>query len=185
MAKLELAILVGAESKAWLEKAEQLVTRLEELTKGKKNGKRNENSDAEEESTESEDDFEEETASKKSSKGKKKVQKAEDFDDEDGDDNDSDSSDDEEGSDDDDSDASEEDSDSEPVKKKGKGKKVTHEDAQTACKERVKREIEDNGLDAKSARAVVSGILKKKFKVSSVSDLDEDQYAEVVKVMKK
>jgi hypothetical protein len=195
MAELKLALLVGAESKQWLADATALVNRFEELVE-KANGKRTSKStegkskavEAESEEDDSED-FEETSKKGTAKSGKKKVQKAKDFDDDDdSEDDDSDSAGDEEDSDDAEPEASEEDSDddaeSEPVKKKGKAKKLTSEDVNAACKERVKREIEDNGSSAKDARAVVSGILKKKFKVSSVTDLDEDQFTAVIKAMK-
>lgn len=192
MAELKVALLVGAESKQWLADATALVNRFEKLVEksnGTKGTSKSKAVEAESEEDDSED-FEEETSKKSAAKSsKKKVQKAKDFDDDDdSEDDDSDSAGDEEDSDDAEPEASEEDSDddaeSEPVKKKGKAKKLTSEDVNAACKERVKREIEDNGSSAKDARAVVSGILKKKFKVSSVTDLDEDQFAAVIKAMK-
>ena len=59
--------------------------------------------------------------------------------------------------------------------KKEKAKAVTLDDVNDACLERA----------ARSNRAEVLGILKKHFKVKSVTDLDEADYAEVIKLLKK
>jgi hypothetical protein len=163
MAKLELAILVGQESKEWLQKLETLVARLESAGGGGKV----KDSDAEE-------DDEDLTP-------KKKAAKKVDFDDdEDSDDADSDDNDDSEDEDSEDDDEEEKPKRGRPAKKKA----LTDDDVNQACKERVARLVED-GTDQKEARAEVVGILKKKFKVKSVAELDPDQYEAVIKVMAK
>lgn len=60
-----------------------------------------------------------------------------------------------------------------PPKKKAKAKKVTVDDVNDACKARA----------ASGSRAEVLGILKKKFKVASVSELEPEQYAAVIAAM--
>lgn len=59
-----------------------------------------------------------------------------------------------------------------------KAKKLTADDVNDACKLRAKR----NG-GGKDGRNEVLAILKKKFKVTSVMDLKEDQYAKVIAAM--
>jgi hypothetical protein len=68
----------------------------------------------------------------------------------------------------------EEEGEDEKPAKKGKTK-VTLDDVNDACKERARN----------SNRAEALGILKKKFKVDSVSDLKPEQYEAVIKAMKK
>lgn len=64
-----------------------------------------------------------------------------------------------------------------------KVKKFTMADVNAACKARVTREMSDNELDSKEARDAVLSILKKKFKVKSVTDLEPEDYAAVVAEM--
>lgn len=64
-----------------------------------------------------------------------------------------------------------------PTKKKAK--KLTVDDVNDACKERA---TDEGG--GKVGRSAVLAILKKKFKVTSVTDLDEKQYAAVISAMK-
>lgn len=67
--------------------------------------------------------------------------------------------------------------DEEPVIKK-KAKKITVDDVNDACKARA---AETGG---KEGRQEVLTILKKKFKVASVNDLEPEQYAAVIAAMK-
>ena len=73
----------------------------------------------------------------------------------------------------------EEDKEEEPApKKEKKKKKLTVDSINDACKERAQR------LGGKEGRAEVLGILKKKFKVSSVTELKPDSYAAVISAMR-
>lgn len=61
-----------------------------------------------------------------------------------------------------------------PKKAKGKkSKKITSDDVNDACKKRASGD----------RRKEVLAILKKQFKTESVSDIEEDQYADVIKAM--
>lgn len=161
MSKIELALLVGAESKQWLSDLQATVAKLEKL-QGKKPKE-------EPEADEPEEDDDEELAPKK-----KKKAKSVDLDD--------DADEEEETESDDEDDADEEE---ETPKKSTKKKKLTDDDVNTACKERVARLMESDGMDQKEARAEVVGILKKKFKVKNVAELEPEQYEAVIKVMSK
>jgi len=165
MSKLEIALLVGAESKSWLERLEKALAKLETLngpvvsddddeedikpTKGKK-PKAFDDDDEEEapEETESENDEDEED---KPVKGKGKKPKA--FDDDD-----------------------EEEEDIKPAKK-GKAKKLTIDDCNDACKERA-------AAGGKKGRKEVLALLKENFGTESVSEIEESDYAELIRVMK-
>lgn len=149
MAKLEVALLIGAESKAWLADVTALVERLEKATAGKTTKLKG--MTTEEEFEESKDDeFSEE----------KTVVRANGFDDE------------EESSDDDEEDFTK------SATKSKKAKKLTLDDVNAACKERAASEG-----GGKAGREVVLGILKKKFKTTSITDLKPDSYALVISTM--
>lgn len=71
-----------------------------------------------------------------------------------------------------------EDDDEDEKPKAKKAKKLTADDVNEACKALL------SALGGgKTARAKVLGILKKKFKTESVSELKPDQYAAVIKAM--
>lgn len=160
MAKLEVALLVGNESKQWLAEATRVVERMESLLKQA-------NNEGDDEPTPEDD-----------SDSKKKVKvvplKAKDvtFDDE--------WKDDEETSAKDSSDEEEDDEEdfTTPPPKKDKVKALTSEDVNEACKARAAR------TGGKAGREEVLTILKKKFKTQSISDLKEDSYAAVIAAMK-
>lgn len=193
--KLELGIMAGAESKQWLMDITKIVDRLEALlvktetrvqtgvaeddeetapqpvkaTKGKKAvpAPSFDDEDEEEEtakpaakatsSFDDEDEEEETAAPVKATKGKKA---AASFDDE-----------------------VEEDEAPVAPSKKTKEKKLTFDDVNDACKARVLREIQTRGCTGKDARSAVLKLLTKKFKVTSVSELEPTQYADLIKVM--
>lgn len=147
--QLELKILAGAESKAFLADFAKQVDRLEKLTGGKglKPTDKNEISDededdAKDEETDEDDDFAPKKASKKGSS----------FDE-------------------DDADAEE----APPAKTKKK--KLTVNDVNDACKKRAA------SVGGKAGRDEVLKILKKKFKVESVADLEPEQYADAIEAV--
>ncbi len=165
--KLELAILAGDESKKFLVDLTKQIDRLEKLS-GKKAKASEETEEEEEVETEEEtevedddDDFSEKAPAKKG--------KTEDFDDEEVEES---------------ADEEEEEAPEEKPKRGRKPKKLTSDDVNAACKDNVHAQIE-RGTGSKEARSNVVALLKKKFKVSSVSDLEEDQYADVIKALKK
>lgn len=122
------------------------------------------NTDVDENDDDAEDTDDEELAPTKKSGGKKA--KSFDDDEEETDDTESEESDDEDDTE-----------DEEPAPKKKAKKKLTVDDVNEACKARAA----DTG--GKEGRAEVLGILKKKFKTQSVSDLKPEQYADVIKAM--
>lgn len=177
MARLELVLMAGAQSKEFLDDLTKLVTRLEKAA-GKKVSKATE-ADEDEETDEEEDD--EALATKKKKKSKKTAKTSDDDEDEEGEEEDDEEEETEEEeedeSDEEKEDADEEEEDDEEessTKKKKKSKKLTVDDVNDACMAKAKEED----------RKVVLGILKKKFKVTSVTELKPDQYAAVIKAMK-
>lgn len=143
--KLEIGVIAGAESKAFLVELTRQIDRLEKLGGVAKT--------AEEKTEESTEDEEEEFEEAPKKRGKKR---AEDFGD--------------------DEPAAEE----EEAPKKGKKKKLTLDDVNDACKARVKAIIEEQGCTGQDARSAVLKLLKKKFDVKSVSDLEPEQYEDVI-----
>lgn len=119
------------------------------------------------------DDGVEEAPKKSAAKGKAKAASAEEsFDEDDGFNEDAESSFD---------DDSFEEEEVKEAPKKGKGKaapKVTIDQVNDACKERVKK------IGGPDARKKVLALLKKNFGVTSVSELEPSQYADVVASMK-
>lgn len=157
MAKLEISLLVGAESKEFLKKFADLVERMEAAVATKATAP--EYTTVEVEETEDEDV--EVKPSKKKPKAKPAVvEEAED---------EEDAVEETEAEEDDESEEEEE----EAPKAKPKKKKLTIDDVNDACKARAKG----------GKRKEVLNILKKQFKVESVSELDEDQYADVIAAM--
>lgn len=150
--KLELAILAGAESKAFLATLTKQIDRLEALTAGvgatsTKTKKSAAPVDEDEEYTDADTDEEEAIAPRK--KAAKKA--AATFEDED--------------------EETEEDMDEAPVKKKSaKAPKLSLDDVNDACKAYAGEH------SVKETRA----ILKKKFKVDSVNELESTQFAAVI-----
>lgn len=142
-----------------------------------------------EDETEVDDDSDDEEESKPAKKkaGKKVTKKkvVDDNDEDDSDDDDSDDDDNAETEDDDDDDADEDtdsddsdDEDEKPAKKKAPAKKakVTIKDVNAACKAYAKS-LGKTGFEKTQA------LLKKKFKVSSISDLKPEHYATAVKLL--
>jgi hypothetical protein len=168
---MELQILVGAESKEWLKDAEALVNRLEKVlkaisTNSSLKGKDIVEGEEDEEVTARADNEDDEDFAAPSKK--KAGKKAKSFDDDEDETAELKAA------------ATDDDEDEEfekPTKKKAK--KLTVDDVNDACKERA---ADEGG--GKEGRKVVLGILKKKFKVESVSELEETQYAAVISAMK-
>lgn len=164
MAKLELQLLVGAESKEWLAGVENVLERLEKvaatltaLPATAKNAKQaEEDFDEDEQAAATEDEDTDFAATKKTAK---KTKAAFDEDEET-----VEASEDEESED-----------FTEPTTKKAK--KLTVEDVNDACKKRASK------TGGKEGRTEVLGILKKKFKTTSVSELKPEQYAAVIAAM--
>jgi hypothetical protein len=189
MAKLELALLVGAESKEWLSNFTTQLDRLEKIqasatTQIKKLDKMKVEID--------EEDEDEAPVAKKKAKKKKPVEVDEaDEDDDDladepanaSDDEDDDmelSSDDDEDEESDDLDEEiEEDEDEEPApKKKVKAKKVTADDLMDAAKARMRRE---GGKEA--GKKKVAALMMKHFKTGSVNQIKPQDYEKFITVM--
>lgn len=178
MPKLEVAVLIGAESKEWLAQLENIVSRLEKETKraseliASKKDLGDNHFEAEHtngEITEDDDnDFTEKKTTKKASK------KASSFDDEDEGEADEapEVSEEDEAS----FDSDDEDEDALPKKKKAQ-KKISLEDVNDACKARASQ------TGGKAGREEVLKILKKKFKTSSLTDLKPEQYPAVLAAM--
>lgn len=199
--RLDLGIMAGAESKAWLADLTKLVERMEKAV-----GLAPKGSTApvtakadDEDSEDADDDF-----VAKKTKGKKA---AASFDDDEDDADESESEDDtdededeapakktkgkkaaafEDDEDDADADESEdesedEDEDEKPVKKT-KSKKVTLDDVNDACKAHVQAKIK-SGQPGPEARKSALKVLKKKFGVASATDLKPEQFAAAIKAM--
>jgi hypothetical protein len=157
MAKLELALLCGEESKNFLAQLTKQIDRLEECC-GKICDVKPPQTDMEDrKAEEDEEDF-----SAKPVKASKKAKA--DFDD--------------------DEDAEEEEGEAdaevledEPVKK-AKPKKLTSDDCNDAAKTLAK------SIGGKEGREKVLGLMKKHFKTESVSELKPEQYEKFCKVMK-
>ena len=154
MPSLEVQFLVGAESKKWLSDFTELVERLEKAAPKGAKGK----TDAVAKSF-NDDEDEEQTVTHR------RTEESFDSDDEGNK---------QEASADEDEDT---DFTAKPETKK-KAKKLTVDDVNDACKARAAV------TGGKEGRKEVLGILKKKFKVESVSDLKEDAYAACIAAMK-
>lgn len=157
MAKLELSLLVGAESKEWLKTLTDVVERLENaITKTPVKTEVVEQAEQDDEGFEdappkkekkkaSFDDEDEDLPKAQESKAEEsKAEESEDF------------------------------MDAAPVKK---AKKLTAEDVNAACKARAAV------VGGKAGRSEVLAILQKKFKTQSISEIKEDAYAAVISAM--
>jgi predicted transcriptional regulator len=156
--KLEVAMLVGAESKAFLATLTEQIDRLEKLTAGiaaptKATKKAAAPAPVEDEEAEESEDKEFTAPTKATKKAAAKS-----FDE-------------------DESENEEAEEETAPAPKSKKAKKVTLDDVNDACKARAA----DTG--GKEGRTEVLGILKKKFKVASVSELKPEQYQAVIEAM--
>lgn len=160
--KLEVAMIVGPESKKWLMDMEGLLARMEKLAGAKTAAKAAPAEEIEEEEetpavetvADEDDDF-----AKPVRKAAKKT--ASSFDDDDTEE--------------------EEEKEEKPVKKAAKAPKVTLDDVNDACREKC---VALGG--GKKAREQVVAILKKKFKAEggTVTELKPEQYAAVVEAMR-
>lgn len=162
MGKLELALLVGAESKEWLASLDKIVTRLEKLQPKLASAKSLEEAEDDFDNDEGEEDDEDFTP-------KKQAAKKNTFEDEDEEEESSEEEETEEASDDED-----EEEDAPPKKK---AKKLTVDDVNDACKKKAAK------IGGKEGRNEVLKILKKKFKTTSVSELKPEQYAAAIAAM--
>lgn len=167
MSKLEVALLVGAESKKWLADVTALTERMEaaaeKIAAAGGGGKAAKPAPAASNDDEFDGGDEAPTKTAKPAAGKKKPAASDDdgFGDEVG-----------EGDGDDDGFGD----DAAPAKAapKKETKKYTHKDVVAACKARTEQDD----------RATVLNILKKQFKVTSTTDLKPEQYADVIKALK-
>lgn len=163
---LEIAVLAGAESKAWLVNFTKQVDRLEKIMGGKAVQTKGAVQDDADEETETEvetdDDFTPTPKTKKAAT--KKAVKQASFDE------------DEETEDVEET----EDDETEEIApaKKAKAKKITVDDINDACKAYAK----ENG-GGKDGRTAVLKILKKNFKTESISALDPADYPKVMKLL--
>lgn len=183
MAKLEISLLAGHESKEFLAKLTAQLDRLEALSDKLPAG----DADEDEETEEDEDD--EEEAPKLKSKKKAKTFDDDEEAEEEADVDDADDEEEDEEVEDADEESEEEDDEDEdekpkkghkakakPVAKKGKVKKVTIDDCNDAAKALCL------AWGGKAGRPKVLKFMKKNFKVESVQDLDAKQYAKFVEV---
>lgn len=169
MAKLEIALLAGAESKNFLLDLTTQIDRLEKITKSLTDAvKKDSASLPPEEDVDTDDDSDFEEPKAKSKPPKKKESNS--FDDEDEEDEDEideaqiEETEIEEG----------DDFEAEEPPKKRKAKKVTIEDCNDAAKELAKSK----------GREKVLALMTKHFKTRSVSEVKADDYAKFVEVMK-
>lgn len=170
MAKLEIALLVGDESKKFLQELTNQLDRLEKLSSKKKADEEVEDdlrldTNASSEPEEADDDEDEDFAPKKKAKAKTK-----DFDEDEEEDETSGESEESDGDDED----SEEDEEPAP-KKKTKEKKLTEDDINDAAKAHA---------GVKGRKATLALMLKK-FKTQSVSDIKPEEYAKFIATLKK
>ncbi len=164
MSKLEIEskILVGAESKAWLADVQGVLARMEKVARILRSPEEHEAADDEASSDDAPADEEEGFDSKpaRSAKGGK-GKKGASFDDVEEEETEEESE--------------EEEEEEAPKAAKGKGAaKITVDDVNDACMARAQR----------TNRAEVMAILKKQFKVKSVTELEPSDFAAVVAAMK-
>lgn len=164
MSKLEVALLVGPESKAFLANLTEQLDRMEQLAAGQKitGPKTIAAVDVDED-----DDF---TPAPKKKAAAKKASAGFDQDDEDVEPAPKYAE---------ETEVEEDEDFTAPPKKaaKAKAKKITLDDVNDACKARAA------ATGGKKGREEVLGILKKKFKTTSVSELEPEQYAAAIKAM--
>ena len=178
--KLELAILAGAETKQFLHDLTKIVERLEKAATG--HSVKTEEDDttyeetktttrktkAKQETVEDDEEFvakhqkyddDEEAEARKETLTTQEDDDIESFEDE-------------------------EETEEKPAKKE-KAKKLTLNDVNDAAKARVKWEISKRGISSPEARATVLALMKKNFKVSTVTALKPEQYEAFIKIMVK
>jgi hypothetical protein len=168
MAKLELSILAGEESKKFLMGLEEVVDRLERVARVLRSPEENEEAGV----TSSDEDDEEEKPAKKKAATKKKADSFEDGDEEDA----QDSEDEEAEKEDDEAEEDEDDAEEEEpaTKKKKKADKITSDDLNDAAKARA----------ARTSVAETKAFIKKKLGVKSISEIEEEDYEMALKVLK-
>lgn len=127
------------------------------------------------ESDDADEGNDEDEEEKPAKKGKKSKDEDESEDEDEADDGDESEDSDEDESEDEDEDESEDEDEDEEEEKPKKKSKLTIDDVNDACKKRA----------ARSSVAETLGILKKNFKVKSVSKLKPEQFAQAIKVLSK
>ena len=155
--KLEIGVMAGAESKAFLADLTKVIDRMEKVARVLRSDAEHE---AAEESSDDAPDADEEESFEEKPAAKGKGKKAASFDDE------------PEAEEEEESEAEEE--EEAPKAAKGKAPKLTVDDVNDACMARAGR----------TNRADVLAILKKTFKVKSVTELEPSDYAAVIAAMK-
>jgi hypothetical protein len=189
MAKLEIALLVGHESKEFLSKLTTQLDRLEALSEKLPAGEV-EDEDVEDADEEEEDDEDfapkKATASKKSAKSfddDDDAEEEDDVDEDDGEDEDDEVEDAEEDADEEEDDGDDEEppkkghkAKAKPAAKKGKGKKLTQDDCNDAAKKLC------IAWGGKTGRPKVLKFMKKHFKVETTQDLKPEQYESFVEL---
>jgi sRNA-binding protein len=180
--KLDLGIMVGAESKAWLVGFKEQVDRLEKLAgnfAASKTGGKVEAVEADAETGEdaADEDDEDFTSAPAKKKGRPKgfKNKAASFDEDDDEEETETEAEDEEESEDEDD---EEETDPIDVSqmKKGKTKKITLDQLNDAARKLAAKH-------GKKGRAHVLAILQKNFSTQSISDIDESDYPKAMKLL--
>lgn len=173
--KLEVAMLVGAESKAFLQDLTEQLDRMEKLAAQIKGAPVKAAAPVE-----TEDEEVDETPAPKAKRGRPAKVKAavvdddDDFEEED-EENEEEEVDDEEA---DDEETEDEEEAPAPVKAKAKAKKITIDDVNDACKAFAR----ENG-GGKAGRDAALKILKKHFKVTSLSEIAPENYAKIIQLM--
>lgn len=152
--KLELAILAGAESKAFLVDFKKQLDRMEKLTK--KMGS------TESEETEEEENEEEETELEASEESEETEESEE--------------------SDEESEEETEESEEEEKPAKKATGK-ITTEQLNDACKARLQKLIKVKKMTSKKAFAEVKALLQKHFDTDSVAQIEKEDRAKALKLL--
>lgn len=159
MSVLELKIMAGAESKQFLVDLNAALSRLESLTDKVEN-------------------LDKPSVTKKATKKAAPVE--DDVDDEETESDDVEDTDEETAEETDDE-------DEKPAKKEkakpAKAKKLSADDVNDACKAFATHQIKSKGIPGPEARKMVLKILKKKFDVESVSELEPEQFADALKAL--
>lgn len=179
--EMEMKVLAGAESKAWLLEFTKAVDRLEKLAGSFQASKGNPAKDEDdtetvEADTDSDDEDFTSAPAKKAGRPKGSKNKPKSFDEDDESEEESE----EEETESEESEESEDEEESDAIDvaemKKGKGKKITVDMLNDAAKKLA-------ASKGKAGRAHVLSLLKKHFKTESVSEIDEADYPKALKVL--
>lgn len=174
MARLELVIMAGAESKEWLNRLESVLTRMEKLN-GLLDDKTADTDETEDSVLVDVDDADDEDFAPK----KKPAKKGNSFDEDEDETEDAEEDEDAEtteNEEDDETEEAEEDDEPAPKKKSStKAKKLTVDDCNDAARELAK----------KHGRSAVLDIMKKNFKTKSVTELKPEHFGKFIELMNK